>query len=275
MKTFVVPDIHGRFETLRSLLTAAGVLEDGERVVTEYDEYQVVSIGDLANGTLMDMTGDEACLNKARDWFDYLILGNHESGYLFSNMGFNGYHPAPHLRSLYNKLYSEGLVRPAVLVGNTLLSHAGVVNYFNFKTAGEAYDAIVDVWNNYREYNTAWTEDGENEHKFFFSLDGSPVEIPKALLLDAVSGARGGSAPFGGLLWSDWDERKNDNFSQVVGHSPRKNGPIMTEYHGTGVFTLNIDCGAKGGLTPWGVWLDSDGSVLEYVTVHDPIALTA
>lgn len=266
MRTFVVPDIHGRYESLRALLKRAGILdnEDKRQPALEFvakgswEPYQVVSIGDLANATLVDQNGDEQCLLAARDWFDKLVLGNHESGYLFNDMGFNGYYPAPHLRSLYNSLRNEGLVVPAALVGNTLLSHAGVHAYFEFETAEEAYSAIMDVWENYATYEADWKD------KFYF---GANVEIPKSLLLNAVSGKRGGNAPFGGVLWSDWNEPKNERFSQIVGHSPRKNGPILTEYKGTRVFHLNIDCAAKKGLPPSGVWLQEDGRVAEYVTV--------
>lgn len=274
MRTFVVPDIHGRYESLEALLKTAGVLSaSGEREPAiefvakgAWEQYQVISIGDLANATLTDQNGDERCLLKAREWFDKLVLGNHESGYLFDNMGFNGYYPAPHLRSLYNSLRNEDRVVPAVLINNTLLTHAGVHKYFEFDTAEEAYNAINDVWDRYRELSDNWDE------KFYF---GPNIEIPKALLLDAVAGARGGSAPFGGILWSDWDERKNDRFSQIVGHTPKKNGPILHRYIGTGMFTLNIDCGAKKGLTPYGVWLTEDGDIDRFVTIPESAFIAA
>lgn len=265
MKTFVVPDIHGRYDSLRALLLQAGVInEDDQRTDVADSEnqriFRVVSIGDLANATLMDVNGDEQCLSKARDWFDYLILGNHESGYLFTNMGFNGYYEAPHLKSLYCQLEREGIVVPAVAIGNTLLTHAGVHEYFEFGTAGEAFDAIYDVWENYFRYQD------DIDTKFYFRKQ---IEIPKALLLDAVSSRRGGATPFGGFLWSDWQEPKNVKFNQIVGHTPVKYGPIVTEFKGSGVFHANIDCGAKKGLTPWGVWLDEDGQIEEFVTVAD------
>lgn len=255
VNTFVVPDIHGRIESLENLLLSAGVIDlDGERIT----DHQVVSIGDLANATLMDQNGDEACLLTARTWFDKLILGNHEAGYVFDGMSFNGYYPAPHLKSLYNSFYLDRFVVPALLVGNTLLSHAGVHEYYAFESAVEAYEAIWDVWENYREYSEDYTQ------KFYFPEN---VEIPKALLLDGVSSKRGGNVPMGGILWSDWGEKKNTKFSQVVGHTPIKDGPVWTRYWSKGIYTLNIDCAAKKGLTPWGVWLDADGDVLELVTV--------
>lgn len=283
MKTFVVPDIHGRYESLRALLYEAGCINDDDRRTDEFEWdflvrdgadpdrldkrcFRVVSIGDLANATHMDVNGDEQCLQKVVDWFDFLILGNHESGYLFDNMGFSGYYPAPHLKSLYNSLYRQGYIKPAVLVGQTLLTHAGVHEYYDFQSADEAYEAIYDVWENYSEYRDDYSQ------KFYFGRD---IEIPKALLLDGVSSKRGGSVPMGGILWSDWGEAKNTNFSQVVGHTPIKEGPVMTTYHSKGIFTLDIDCAAKKGLRPWGVWLDEFGVVQELITVPEPELVVA
>lgn len=268
MRTFVVPDIHGRPDSLEALLLHAGVItEDGTRIRElefecsgVFEPFQVISIGDLLNATLSDVNGDEACLLKSH-WFDKLILGNHESGYVFENMGFNGYYPAPHLRDQYNQYVQSGHVVPSMLVGDTLLTHAGVHAFFEFGTALEAHVMIQDVWANYREYSANWDE------KFYFSDN---IEIPKALLLDAVSSKRGGGVPFGGILWADWAEPKNASFSQVMGHTPIKAGPVLTTYYGEDIFHLNIDCGAKKGLTPWGVWLDSDGRIDHVVTVPAP-----
>ena len=291
-KTFVVPDMHGHYESLRALLRAAGVIDENDE---RYDEveareleaearmdgsepdaefwsrtenqrsYRVVSLGDLANATLNDVNGDEQCLLKVRDWFDYIILGNHESGYLFRDMGFNGYHEAPHLKSLYNSLYRQGIVVPAVMIGNTLLSHAGVHEYFDFQDSDEAFDAIWEVWENYNEYETSWNEDGTSEHRFSFR--NGQIEIPKSMLLNAVGKARGGDLPFGGILWSDWrEERKNINFNQIVGHTPISDGPVLTTYESKGVFTLNLDVDAKSGKTPFGIWIDEEGDLLEFVS---------
>lgn len=264
MRTFVVPDVHGRFSALEALLTTAGVIDaEGERIrerefttAGHFEPFEVVSIGDLLNGTLADQSGDEECLLKAQDWFDKLILGNHESGYIFANMGFNGYWASPAIKSLYNKLYRDGFIVPAALVGDTLLSHAGVHAYFEFESAAEAHEAILDVWNDYSQYRDDYSQ------KFYFGQ----VEIPKALLLDAVAKARGGSAPFGGILWSDWSEPKSAYFNQVVGHTPVKIGPIVTRYMGAGISHVNIDCSAKSGLVPTGLWLDAEGQIDSYVT---------
>lgn len=262
MYTFVTPDIHGRPESLRALLWAAGVIdENGVRLPTKTlfnvpAEFMSISLGDLANGVLKDANGDEECLLRAdRDnWFDLLIMGNHEGGYIFDNLGFDGYVPVPPVKSLYRSMYMRGKVVPAALVGNTLLTHAGVVEEFQFITAREAFRAIMDVW---ERYNNSVNYD----EKWEFARYG----IPKPLILEAVAKKRGGNAPFGGILWADWREPKNFNFSQVHGHTPMPEGPVKTNFISNGTYTLNLDAGAKGGMEPWGVWLDAMGDVVEFV----------
>lgn len=256
MLTFVVPDVHGRWTAVEMLLKKAV-----EQARLRGQDYQIVSIGDLCNGTEIDQDNDSECLLKGQDIFTKLIMGNHESGYIFPNMGFGGYYEAPHVASMYRRLFHQGFVVPCLRLGNTLLSHAGVHAYFDFEDAEDAEAAIQDVWENYNRYRDDMTE------KFCFTVDRQGIEIPKALLLDGVTKTRKGSSPIGGLIWADWSEPKNIRFSQVMGHTPIKQGPITTTYEGTGVFHLNIDAGAKGGLNPWGVWLDSDGRILEFVTI--------
>ena len=149
MYTFVFGDIHGKPESLRRLLLAAGVINDeGNRVAAVHpegvlSECYVISIGDLANAVREDVNGDEECLMLGEKWCDLLIMGNHESGYLFDNMGFNGFTKMPHLASLYRSLFLRGKVHPAALVGNTLITHAGVVEEFQFLTARDTYRAIM------------------------------------------------------------------------------------------------------------------------------------
>jgi Calcineurin-like phosphoesterase len=257
--TFVIPDLHGRPEMLRSLLRSVGLIDAfGQRIDPGIS---VVSIGDLCNGVLKSIDGDEQSLLLAQDWIDLFILGNHEAGYLFPNLGFNGFVSSPPLQSLYRSLHRKGKIVPAVLIGETLLTHAGVQEYYAFKDAVEAYENIMDVWDRYEELRNDWDQK--------FDFDDGKTQIPKALLLDGISAARGGSAPMGGILWSDWrKETKNTNFSQVVGHTPIAIGPVLHTYGiDEDIFHLNIDCGAKSDLSPVGVWLDARGRIVEFVTI--------
>lgn len=263
MSIFLIPDLHGRPIALRALLFDAGIIDDEGQRVNRDD--LVVSIGDLLNATLVDENGDRESLLLSHDWIDVLIAGNHEIEYIFPNMGmgFNGYHPAPDIVSQYRSLFFQGKVVPALLIGETLISHAGVMQYFNFKTALEAYNAINYAWENLPRL--AFSEEDES---FEFEFNGQEVVLPKETLITAVSKARGGVHPYAGIMWSDWTEPKNTNFSQIVGHTPLKNGPVLHEQMGTDTFTLNIDCSAKSGSDPVGVWVSDAGLVLSYVYTH-------
>ncbi len=246
MKTFVVPDLHGHPESLRGLLVTAGLIDTDDKKTSLGSETQIVSIGDLFNAVRSDIGGDEETLELVHH-FDVLILGNHEAPYI--GLGrFGGYYEHPPLRVAYNGYVRSGLVQPAVLVGETLLTHAGVHEKFAFPTAKDAYDGIMEVWEAYPNWD--WQDN------FHFK----PL-IPKPLLIEGVGPRRGGSAPFGGILWCDWNEPKNSNFNQVFGHTPMTGGPTWGDLDHPTRFHLNIDCDAKHGSPPCGVWLNEDGSV--------------
>lgn len=260
MYTFVFGDIHGKPEALRRLLQAAGVLTDsGERrPETDFPEgylkpFNIYSIGDIANAVQEDVNGDEACLLMAQRLGIKLIMGNHESGYLFDDMGFNGYSPQPHLKSLYRSMMFQGQVVPAALVGNTLLTHAGVVEQLGWVTAQEAFRAIMSIWEDYSRLTISDV------------IEFPRYDVPKELVLGGVSRMRGGTSPFGGILWADWREPKNFHFSQVMGHTPMPEGPVHTVYKTNETFTLNIDAGGKSGYDPWGVWLNKAGEIVSFV----------
>lgn len=241
-RTFVVGDIHGRIHSLEKLLQRAGVIsKKGKRKTTD----RVVSVGDLANAVLQDINGDEECLKVAPEWFDVLLVGNHESGYVVPGMGFGGYYEAPHLKSLYNAYVRDGLVQPAMAIGNTLISHAGVVKEYEFESASEALQEIHTIW------------DDRN------SEPDTGITGKRAFLLRGVGRARGGYMSYGGFLWSHWPEPKNSNFNQVVGHTTV--GPDLYT-HKNGKWALNIDSDVRRGQSVTGVWLDDAGQIEEVVT---------
>jgi len=263
MSVFLIPDLHGRPIALRALLFEAGIIDDEGQRVNRDD--LVVSIGDLLNGTLKDNEGDKESLRLSDDWIDVLIVGNHEIEYIFPDMGmsFAGYYPDQDIISQYRSLYFQGKVVPALLFGETLVTHAGVIEYFDFPTALDAYDEINYAWQNL----VRLTSSQEGEH-YTFEFNGQESTLPVETLITAVSEDRGGAWPYAGILWSDWKEPKNTNFNQIVGHTPVKSGPVMHQHMGRGTFTLNIDCSAKSGADPVGAWISDDGFVLSYVHTY-------
>lgn len=266
MSAFVFGDMHGKWDSLRPLLLAAGIIDDQD--LLQSDDL-VISIGDLVSGTFMDTDRDLEILEKAASCVDYIVLGNHEAPYWYPHLGFAGFAPNRTVEDRLNGWLRNGKIVPALVINETLITHAGVNKAFNFQTASEAADAIEDVYANYFMY--ADPVPGGSR-----PIGGDPWQFKgqrydRASLLDGISPDRGGRAPVAGILWDDWTKHKNTNFSQIVGHTPVKTGPVLNQHLGSGTFTLNIDAGVKKGLTPWGVWINEDGLIDDFVTVEEVV----
>ena len=238
---FVVPDMHGHYDTLHSLLVEAGVLlpsvSDHVDGYERHKDITVVQLGDLANCVATDLDGDMQCLSTVGEWIDYMLVGNHEHPY-FDGPMFSGFWRYPEVEKKLLELDEHGLIGAAVLVDDILISHAGIVRgkflpfLDEFQTAEEAHDFAEGAWR----------------------------EDKKHALFSMISHARGGWSRQGGILWSDWSEGKNKNFNQIVGHTPQPDGPQRREYSSTGKWSLCIDCGAKYGRGATGVMI-KDGDV--------------
>lgn len=236
MKTFIVPDIHGHYETLRNLLREAGVLDEND---TRDGDWNVVQLGDLANCVREDVNGDLDCLKTVGDWIDTMLIGNHEYAYFGGKFG--GYYHYPDVQMQLNRIEREGRLSPAALVGkdnDILVTHAGYVPSEGIESAQEGYDYAIEKWNE------------DKTHPVF----------------DQVGLVRGGRAKNGGILWSDWMEQKAHEFNQIVGHTPQKNGVQRRDY-ATGKWSICIDCGAKSGTGATGIILDEDGELSFVSTV--------
>lgn len=262
METFVIPDLHGKPDALRALLLKAGVINDNDQRINLDDK--VVSIGDLLSGAYKDIAGDHESLRLADLWIDQLIVGNHEVEYLLPGRGmiFNGYYPDRDLIDAYKQRHYSGMAVPCLLVGETLLSHAGVHHYFDFETAREAYDEINEIWGDFFQPSLYDDLDEDDMYEYTFR----DYALSKHHLISGVPKDRGGLDPLGGIIWGAWEESKNPKFNQILGHTPISGGPVLIEYKQAGTFTLNIDAGAKMDLPPAGVWLDEYGLVTKYVT---------
>jgi hypothetical protein len=269
MRAFVVPDLHGQTELMLALLRAAGVADENGARTEETAGDTVVSVGDLVNASKGTWTEDERILAAADGLVDLVVMGNHEHPY-YGGLPFGGFSPTPPVRAALNAWEREGRVAHEVLIGDTLITHAGVHALFNFETAEEAARAIEDVWDNYERYaSVKMTSVVYTRNQVFTFEDekGKPYVLPKASLVDGLPHRRGGWLDYGGHLWSDWSEPKNARFSQVVGHTQVPEGPVLVQYLQSEKFTLNLDTGAKKGNPPVGVWLGADGEVIDFVEV--------
>ena len=76
----IVPDVHGCLDMAAGLLRKAGAL-DGDWARINRGELRTVQIGDLLNCVRSSIVDDKRCLDHAREWFDVLLIGNHEHPY--------------------------------------------------------------------------------------------------------------------------------------------------------------------------------------------------
>lgn len=240
---FVTPDLHGSVELAEGLLRAADVplapeARKGAGVVS-------VQLGDLANCVARSGRADAELLDRALSWYDVVLVGNHEHPH-FGGSAFKGFFPIPEVKDGLRRLERARILRPCLLAGDVLLTHAGLVPNFGYRSAAEAAREIALAWR----------------------------LAPQALLFSACGQRRGGSHPFGGILWSHFTEPRAP-FRQVHGHTPMLGGPYgkapdgeplqigVRSLPGQGTAgSLNLDVGGgKQGARLVGAWLDEDGAV--------------
>lgn len=245
MRTLLIPDVHGDVDVTRGLLIRADVsLKPQERVE---DDVRVIQLGDLANCVLESVGADYRILTFALEWFDTVLVGNHEYPY-FGGPKFAGFH---YDRGVSNALFGldeRGILKPCALVGETLLTHAGVADEFGMSNVRSLRNVINSAWRNERSTAPILTQIGER---------------------------RGGRSKEGGIMWSDWDESRAP-IRQVHGHSQRLDGPWTRTgevcYGGKPSWAWNIDVGAgKRNTHPEPFWLDEDG--VPEIQVPRPVAL--
>jgi hypothetical protein len=235
-RTFVFGDVHGMIGLLKGLLLKAGVLErTGDGVYRRIEGFQVISIGDLVDGREFTAWSDRRLLERAPDWIDRIVVGNHELGFL-GGLGFDSQWDdnEKSLRRRLRELASTGMIVPAFYEGETLITHAGLSSYFPYETAADAAAAITEAWH---------TERG-------------------GLLISGVGKDRWGDDVTGGVCWLDWRMARNPRFDQIVGHTP--SGGVQSDSYVNGVRHLNIDVHGKSGRHLAGVFLEN-GKVTETV----------
>jgi hypothetical protein len=186
-----VGDVHGRADVLRALLRALGVLDARNR---RRPGFWVVQVGDL----LDRRATPEANLRTARlaaGALDVVLAGNHEAEMLTESGSTHG-------RALAT-LASRGWPHAAAALDGWLLTHAGVHPELTHDLPRGANECAVEI-------NDRW-------HRRSPAGFGDP-------LFDWVGPARGGVAPYGGLLWradSEWPPLGRTPWGQICGHVPQ------------------------------------------------------
>lgn len=182
----------------------------------------------------------------------FLCLGNHDFSYMFLEGGYfrcSGFRPSASI--LWNQLFNENkdLFQMALQVDSTLISHAGVTDYFikQFNVTVERYeDSDTDKEKEEKEVNV-------------FKMDITNVasvlnkclreNVPMAILekIGMVGKVRGDYRhATGGPIWADFSEMKKAYAigieRQIFGHT-YKNSPPENIKTFTGETLMRIDCG--------------------------------
>src|SRR3990167_1209976 len=130
MKIYIISDCHGNIDGLfRALEKKKLVDSSGNRIVGT--DHFIVSIGDLANCVDDSVSGDIECLNLVGNVIDSMICGNHEIPYLDPANKFVGFVWDKEINDKLHSLLNEDFIGAAFLVGNTLISHAGISAQFS------------------------------------------------------------------------------------------------------------------------------------------------
>ncbi len=188
----VCGDIHGDFEKLNKFLNYKN--REKHLLVGDY----VDGFSPVTNGEIID------CLQLAIGSDAFLLWGNHEIHYL-KNPPFlcTGYRVS--LKDKIEQILSKNLNRflAAYCEDRYLITHAGVHRDYPFN-------------GNQKEYSNHLNKE-MNEFLVETQLNGNKPQIKP---LFYISDCRRGYYPFGGPFFMDFlDEKLNDDFPQIVGHT--------------------------------------------------------
>ena len=195
MKFYIISDCHGNIDGLIRALEKKNLFKNGHRQLSH--KHKIIQIGDLANCVDDSIGGDLECLNLVGEVIDTMLIGNHEIPYLDPANTFWGFEWDATIHHKIQTLLSEDLIGASVLVGNTLISHAGISAHFTTEklTAEQLHNKTEDHW---------------RTKNYGFSLFSS------------IGHTRGGKQRTGGILWCDFDnEFMPTKFPQIVGHTPK------------------------------------------------------
>lgn len=239
MKHLIVGDNHGFHHNLRKLLVEQRVINKKGQAINR-DEFRVYCTGDLIDGEI-NRAGDILNLQLMEEWFDAVCIGNHEYAFLGGrDFGSRRKHDRETVRLLLQNLDSGKLV-PSTVVEGHLLTHAGLSEEFDFKSAEDANEFIHAMWDAAIEHEgTIAIFDWKNNSDYTGYSTADPTS---------------------GIFNLAWKKDRNLNFPQVVGHTIFTNGPIQKTEED--IIHYNIDVGAKEGKAQGGIIInDEDDSVV-------------
>jgi hypothetical protein len=228
MDTLVIGDVHGHYDRMLALLQQEGIVDENENRINH--DVRVIQLGDLGHfGKTGSHTGDYLLYEKAEEWFDTLLYGNHDLAVVDPRCSFNGYDPGDFKAAKIMKELSEKhFIKLCASAHGFLITHAGLHPNYEFNIKG-GIGNFVEMVNLYP---------------------------PNNLVFD-VSRERGGWDNSGGILWRHITEKLAD-VPQIFGHSV---GDKLKKFPVKGMpnkWSYCIDVGTQNNGRLMGMWLPEE-----------------
>lgn len=248
MRYFVIPDIHGNHDLARRVMHQAEIpFHPTER---RAEGITVVQLGDLVNCVKSSVKEDIHALRLATEWFDVVLMGNHEYPYFVPSVVFGGFYYNFEVYEGLSKLERRGQLQPCFLAGDTLLTHAGVSACWNAVSAKQTEEKIRTLYRNRHGQGAAIITNIGYLRCGVGKETAERCKIPME----------------GGILWSDWNEPRSA-INQVHGHTPNWVEGVRTRHDGL-TFQICLDVGGgKESSSMVGLWLDESGAPGDIVKV--------
>lgn len=207
MRTVVISDVHGNWESLQDILTKSEVVQNG----TKQPNTRVIFVGDIVDlGASNTPDNDLKAAELAVSVGDDFIVGNHEFPFLFppfySAMYFGGIRGEAEVAPVLNA-FPGAIWQLATDANGWLITHAGLHPEWGLTgTAAEIADLIADRFGD-------------------MLIERSPDP-----LFTGIDWMRGGRDRIGGIVWLDarsLQEATEDRnpIPQIVGHTANRGNP--------------------------------------------------
>jgi len=183
-KYLFIGDIHGDLKLVNFLLG-------------NFSQYQLCFVGDIVDSLTFSPKDQVTCMQKILNSSSILLRGNHDEGYLFSQMRCSGWRSETEylLKPFHDAIKAKSKYFLYLKEHSLLVTHAGLSKVL--------WDYVGLTMETLEETLTRWTV------------------TPSSSPLYWIGRSRGGRHSVSGLLWCDYntDFEPIDGLKQVFGHT--------------------------------------------------------